>query len=193
MKKYPEEIEKQMKRYYQTLSEKDRRRYAAIEAIKLEYGNRSYICELFCCDYKTVAKGIKELRNEKILLQQRVRQEGGGAKAKVKTELGLKQAFLNVLKEHIAGSPTNEKFRWTNLSQKEIAKKLEEQGFKVSVNIVKQLLNENKFGHRKASKTKAGKQCIGRDEQFKKIAWLKENYLQNGNPVISMDTKKKNQ
>ena len=68
---------------------------------------------------------------------------------------------------------------------------VQEEGFDVGVRIVKQLLKEHNFRRRKALKTKAGKQTKNRDDQFKKIGWLKESYHQNDNPVLSMDSKKK--
>lgn len=64
MQPYPAPIEARMQRYYQSLSEKDRRRYAAIEAIKLGYGGQVYIRQLFGCHVKTLATGESEHRNE---------------------------------------------------------------------------------------------------------------------------------
>jgi len=55
MKSYPLAIEQHMHHFYQTLSEKDRRRYAAIEALKLGHGGITYICQLLDCDYSTIA------------------------------------------------------------------------------------------------------------------------------------------
>ncbi len=192
MKKYPTKIEKQMKKYYKSLSEKDRRRYAAIEAIKLDYGGKGYICKLFGCDYKTVAKGIEELENEKISQNTKIRKQGAGPKEAIDKYEGLTETFFKVIRKHTAGSPMDEKIKWTNLTQKEIAEKLKEQGFDVGVKVVKKLLKKHDFHSRKAFKGKTGKQCENRDEQFQKINWLKEAYDQNQNPVVSMDTKKKN-
>lgn len=61
MQPYPVEIEQQMQRYYESLSEKDRRRYAAIEAVKLGYGGISYISRLLGCHYRTITLGMDEL------------------------------------------------------------------------------------------------------------------------------------
>jgi hypothetical protein len=55
-----------MKKLYSSLSEKDRRRYAAVEAKKLGYGGISYICSLFLCDDKTVKKGMREPTRPKL-------------------------------------------------------------------------------------------------------------------------------
>jgi hypothetical protein len=58
---YSPTIEKQMQSYYESLSEKDSRRYAAVEAKKLGYGGVSYTSRLFGCNYRTIVKGIEEL------------------------------------------------------------------------------------------------------------------------------------
>ena len=67
---YPEEHEEVMTSYYDSLSEKDRRRYAAVEAKKIGHGGQSYICSLFGCDDKTVKKGIVELQDKEALNQE---------------------------------------------------------------------------------------------------------------------------
>ncbi|MDQ7046478.1 MAG: hypothetical protein Q9M39_02240 [Sulfurovum sp.] len=77
MKKYPKEIEEQMLNLYKSLSEKDRRRYAGIEATKLSHGGINYICEIFECDYSGVSRGQKELRTELDKDNKRQREEGG--------------------------------------------------------------------------------------------------------------------
>jgi len=191
MKGYPSEIEEQMQRYYQTLSEKDRRRYAAVEAIKLGYGGKGYICKLFGCDYKTLSRGIEEIQDKNIVDKAGIRRPGAGQKPAIENQ-GLTEAFFRVLAKHTAGSPMEEKVKWTNLTRKQIAEKLEKEGFQLSVTVVKKLLDKHNFCRRKARKTKSGRQTENRDEQFQKIDWLKEAYNKSHNPVLSMDSKKKN-
>lgn len=75
---YEAEVEEAMQRFYETLSEKDRRRYAAVEAAKLGHGGRVFIAELFGCDPDTVAAGardIERLPDDKA--EGRVRKKGG--------------------------------------------------------------------------------------------------------------------
>ena len=63
---YHASIEQGMKKFYDTLSEKDKRRYAAIESMKLPHGGISYISRILRCTRKTISEGIKELeRKEK--------------------------------------------------------------------------------------------------------------------------------
>lgn len=62
MIKYSTNVEAEMKKVYNTLSEKDKRRYASIEAIKLGYGGQSYISRLLGCSTKTIQRGMAELK-----------------------------------------------------------------------------------------------------------------------------------
>lgn len=192
MPPYPAEIESQMQRYYQSLSEKDRRRYAAIEAVKLGYGGQVYIRGLFGCHHNTLALGMSELENGTILEQERIRQPGGGRKSAFETIAGLDEAFLRVLEQHTAGSPMDETVKWTNLKRHEIAALLKEEGIEVSVTVVDQLLEKHNFRKRKAAKTQATGSSAHRNEQFEKIEQLRQSYEAAGNPVMSMDTKKEN-
>ena len=61
MKRYDPSTEQTLKRFYATLSEKDRRRYAGVEALKLGHGGINYISQLLGCDRNTVAQGIEEV------------------------------------------------------------------------------------------------------------------------------------
>jgi Rhodopirellula transposase DDE domain len=192
MQPYPAEIEAQMQRYYQSLSEKDRRRYAAIEAVKLGYGGQAYIRRLFGCHHETLALGLAELEDETTLEQERIRQVGGGRKSAFETTTGLDEAFLRVLEQHTAGSPRDETIKWTNLKRHEIAALLKEEDIEVSVTVVDQLLKKHNFRKRKAVKTLATGTSEPRNEQFETIERLKQTYQAAGNPVMSMDTKKEN-
>lgn len=180
-----------MKQTYAGLSEKDRRTYAAIEAMKLPRGGKTYIANLFGCSRNTVSKGISDLETPPDLLTQgRIRKKGGGRKKAIETIENIDDIFLKVIDDHIAGDPMDEKVRWTNLSRNQIASKMKEEGIDISVTVVKQLLKKHGFVKRKAMKTKSIGATKNRNEQFEKIAELKEQYLDVGNPVISVDTKK---
>ncbi len=81
--------------------------------------------------------------------------------------------------------------RWTDLTYEQIAGHLAEAGTPVSVPVVKQLLKKHGYVTRKAQKAKAMGGHPDRNQQFENIARLKREYLGSGNPVVSMDTKKK--
>jgi hypothetical protein len=124
MDPYSTEHEEDMVKLYLSLSEKDRRRYAAIEANKLGHGGIKYICSLFACDDKTIRKGVRELSDDDALSQVGIRKPGGGRKQSMESMKDLDETFLEVLRDHTAGDPMDEKVRWTTLSRSEIAKKL---------------------------------------------------------------------
>jgi hypothetical protein len=76
---YEKSVEKKMRRLFKTLSEKDRRRYAGIEAAKLGHGGIEYICGLFGIDPKTVRRGLEELEQEEDEAADGVRKKGAEA------------------------------------------------------------------------------------------------------------------
>jgi len=190
---YTQNTEEKMLKFYNSLSEKDRRRYAAIEVEKLGYGGISYISRILHCSDNTIYRGQQELIKD-IPNDHQIRAQGTGRKRLLDTMDGLDDAFLRVLDNHTAGSPMNEAIKWTNLSRTDIVEKLQEQDITISVTVVDQLLEKHGFRPRQAFKVEAGKKNIPqRDEQqFKNIEQLKQEYIDIGAPVLSMDVKKKN-
>lgn len=188
--RYTKEIESTMKMFFETLSEKDRRRYAAIEALKLGNGGQKYICEIFGCDPSTVKRGIVEFQ-EKISAGEPIRRPGGGKKKIIETMENINEVFIEILSKHTAGSPMNEGLKWTNLTQKEISDAFAQRGMHVTEHVVKQLLAKHGYVKRKMQKTVTVKATKNRNEQFEKIHELREEYEQSENPIISIDVKKR--
>ena len=189
---YTQEIEGFIKETYSQLSEREKRSYAAVEALKLPRGGKSYISNLIGCSRTTLMRGIEELKKPGKKPGNRIRKKGGGRKPTIETIENINQIFLKVIEDHIAGDPMNGKIRWTNLSHKKIAAKMKKEKINISVTVVKKLLKKHGFTKRKAIKSMAIGSSENRNEQFEKIVQLKEQYLADGNPVISMDSKKKN-
>jgi hypothetical protein len=79
MEAYSPDVEAKMKKLYGWLSEKDRRRYAAIEAAKLGHGGTEYIARLLACDPKTIRQGLAELDQADDPAAGRVRKKGVAA------------------------------------------------------------------------------------------------------------------
>jgi hypothetical protein len=191
MLKYPKEIEETMRQFYKTLSEKDRRRYAAIEASKLGYGGQKYICEILSCDAGTVKRGSEELQEGTDIPQGGIRRPGGGCKKIIEKIENIDEVFLEIVKDHTAGSPMDAEIKWTNLGQRAISKAFKEKGYEVSEHVVKQLLKKHKYVQRKMHKTRTVKETAQRNEQFENIKELREEYTKSENPIISIDVKKK--
>jgi predicted transcriptional regulator len=80
MERYKSDVEKLMAGFYNNLSEKDKRHYSAIEAIKLGHGGVKYIASLFKCSRQTIYTGIHELHENTLLSQGKIRRLGGGRK-----------------------------------------------------------------------------------------------------------------
>lgn len=149
---YPQAIEAQMQALYSRLPEKSRRLYAGVEALKLPYGGISYIARLLGCSRDTVLVGIKELKEAETLPQNRSRRTGGGRTPVLEQQPNINEVFLLLLKEHTAGDPMDEKVKWTDLTCAEISAFLAKKGFKVSRNIIRQLLKKHGYVKRKALK-----------------------------------------
>lgn len=187
---FEHQTEKKMILFYNSLSEKDRRRYAAIEAQKFGYGGTTYMSALFGCDEKTIRKGLSEFDDEEAMNREKIRSVGGGRNSKMEEILNINTIFLEVLSENTAGNPMNEDVKWTNLTKAEIIKMMAKRGIKVSRNIVRKLLKKNKFVKRKAQKSKSTTQHKDRDKQFKNISKARSEYESSDNPIVSIDTKK---
>jgi len=212
MEAYSSEKKERMRNFYNSLNEKDRRRFAGFEALQYGHGGRNYIASVLGCSRNTVSKGAlevsdlprkqvedsiraKDKRHPK-KKERRIRKKGGGRKPYyIKMGRELDEKFLEVLREHTAGDPMDEKVRWTNLTHQEIVKALcLEHDLVVSTTVVRKLLKKHGYRRRKAQKRLGFKQDIPyRNEQFETISRLKAEYLAAGNPAVSMDTKKKEQ
>ena len=188
---YEQTIENQMVVFFESLSEKDKRRYAAIEVLKLPYGGKSYIRDLLNCRFNTIDKGIKELKDNHLSDSRRVRKPGGGRKPCIESIVGIDELFLKILKDFTAGDPMDEKIKWTHLTYAEIIDAMSTEGIDISKPIVKKLFKRHGYVKRKAFKNIKLGTTENRNEQFENITSKKQAYEQQGNPVISVDTKKK--
>jgi len=195
MEPYPPEVEEGMRRLYHSLNEKDRRRFAGWEALRYGPGGRSYMARVLGCSRNSVSKGAGEVSGLPTgEVEQRIRAKGGGRKRyTVSWGAVLDEKFLAVLGDHTAGDPMDETVRWTNLTPGEIVKALRtEHDIAVSKFVVYQLLKKHNYRRRKAQKKSSLKPEIkNRNEQFEKIIRLKADFEAAGNPIVSMDTKKK--
>jgi hypothetical protein len=109
----------------------------------------------------------------------------------IEIDTTLDENFLKVLQDHTAGDPMSAKVKWTNLSRRQIARRMSELDTPVSRDVVSQLLRKHGYRKRKALKKKSMGHHRDRNAQFEKITRLKKKYLNAGLPVISIDTKKK--
>lgn len=204
MQHYSPEVEEAMRHFYAGLNEKDRRLYAGIEALKFGHGGKQYIAQVLGCSRNTVSKGALEASglssrevHEHIGQEKRKprnRKPGGGRRSYEK-KFGpeIDEKFLEVLRDHTAGDPMDEKVRWTDLTLAQMVAALaQDHHLHVSKTVVRKLLKKHGYRRRQAQKRATMKSEIPhRDEQFKNISKLRAEYETAGNPIVSMDTKKK--
>jgi len=103
----------------------------------------------------------------------------------------LVPAFHAVLEDHTAGSPMRAEVIWTDLTPREIQADLMEHDLYVSEDTVRQLLRDHGYRRRQMLKYLDMDQHPDRDAQFVNIARIKGEYLNSGDPIVSIDTKKK--
>ncbi len=133
MTPYPTHVKEEMKKFYETLSEKDKRRYAAVETLKFGRGGLKYIVQVLGCSRRTILRGLKELKGlpQGGGYKKRVRKAGGGRKGYEEKYPDIDEKFLDVLRNYTAGDPMDETVVWTDLYPWQIAKLLEEPRMKL--------------------------------------------------------------
>jgi hypothetical protein len=189
---YPPEVAARVRAFYTTLSEKDRRRYAAVEARRLGHGGIEYLSEVLECSRRTIERGLNELDQlPHDPAAGRVRRPGGGRKKKVAAEPQLEHHLQSVLEVRTAGDPDAEEVAWTDLSPRQIAAVVTALGTPVSPPVVRDWLKEQGLALHQIAKVLEGGAHPDRDAQFQRISALKTEYLDAGNPVFSVDTKAK--
>lgn len=190
---YSPEVRGYMVRMYHTLTEKGKRHYAGIEAIKLGHGGIGYICELFALHRDTVSQGIKELKEDSLPPNDRTRRAGGGRKKKaVDEDEQTLLKFSETVDTYRAGCPMNEHVRYTYLRPGELAQRMKaDHDLSLSNYLILRLLAALGMKSRRLSKTGTARQVEGRNEQFEYISKLIKEYRAAGYAIYSVDGKKK--
>jgi len=172
------------------LSEQGRRLFAGVEAITAGWGGISVVACATGLSRTTVARGVKDAENPQRLESGRIRKKGGGRKRRVETDLTLRKDLEDLLEPHTRGDPESP-LRWTSKSVRKLAMELKKMGHKTSHRMVASLLREMDYSLQANRKTTEGKQHPDRDAQFKYINRKAKKQQKMGQPVISVDTKKK--
>jgi hypothetical protein len=171
------------------LSESQARWYVAREALAQGRGGLKAMYELTGMSRPTILKGIRELQQQKELPRERVRQQGGGRKRLEESDPGLQAALERIMEENTAGDPMS-LLRWTNKSTVRIAEELTRLGHSVSDETVRRRLAEMGYSLQANAKN-LEESAAGRDQQFRYINRQVKQYLAGQEPVLSVDTKKK--
>src|SRR5436190_16758868 len=175
------------------LNERQRRLLLAAEARLLGHGGVRAVARLAGVSESTVRKGVFELEEGlNPFPGGRARREGGGRKSAAGLDAGLVPALLALVEPDERGDPESP-LRWTTKSLRHLAAELTRQGHVVSAPTVGRLLRENGFSLQGNAKTLEGDQHPDRDAQFRYINQQARDHQAAGEPVISVDTKKREQ
>ncbi len=176
-----------------TLNEAQARWYIAKEAINLGRGGLKRMYELTGLSRPTILKGMKELKSGQDLskvAQGKIRREGGGRKRLANLDPALVKDLTHIMDENTAGDPMS-LLKWTGKSTRNIADEMVNLGHSMSAMSVYRMLKEMGYSLQANVKTKEGKEHPDRDSQFKYINAQVKDFIKSKAPVISVDTKKK--
>jgi hypothetical protein len=173
------------------LNEAQARWFVAREVLARGRGALKAMHEATGISRPTILKGIRELRAKKGLpAGERVRRPGGGRKRLEALDPGWERALDRIMDENTAGDAMS-LLRWTNKSTARIAEELTRQGHPTSDETVRRRLRELGYSLQANVKTQEAGSGAGRDEQFRYLHRQVKKYLARGEPVLSIDAKKK--
>lgn len=172
------------------LSERQRRAWLGVEAREIGRSGVRVVAEAAGVSPDTVRRGRDELDDPQPLQVGRSRRPGGGRKRAEVLDPELVQALDNLVDPESRGDPMTP-LRWTSKSLRTLAKELRSQGHDVSDTLVQRLLHEAGYSLQANAKMVEGKQHPDRDGQFRHIHDTVAEFARGGDPVISIDCKKK--
>ena len=175
-----------------TMCEKQKRQYLASEAALLGYGGVSLISRITGVSRVTIARAMHELDSDQFKQHSRQRAAGGGRADHTALDGELARTIEEIVSEATYGSPMTV-LKWTTLSLRKISRILEEKySLKASHSTVQKVLKKLGYSRQANKKMKqVGSPAPDRDEQFRYINSKAEEFINAGQPVISVDTKKK--
>ena len=189
------EIKQRFSQLEAWLDERARRLWAAAESAAHGRGGISLVARASGVSRRAIAVGLAELKKKPDRSQRRhlpIRQKGGGRKKASLKDPNLLLDLEKLLEPVTRGDPQSP-LRWTCKSVRNLADELRAQGHEVSHMLVAELLHQQKYRLQATHKTKEGSSHPDRNAQFEYINAKATEFLNSGQPAISVDTKKKEQ
>lgn len=183
-------IESKYRGLQDELSEFTRRRWAAVEAVSLGWGGVSAVSAATGLAHSTIRRGIRELNSGSAPPGARERRQGAGRKRIDVLDPRVRVSLERLVEPESRGDPQSP-LRWTCKSTRRLAKELTAQGHPVGPTTVRQLLKAAGYSLQANRKTREGKSHPDRDAQFRYINRRVKAQQRQGQPAISVDTKKK--
>jgi transposase len=184
------EIKQRFDRLANELNERTRRLLAASEAMTIGRGGITLVSRATGLSRKAISLGIKQLQEKTSISPGRIRSIGGGRKKTVSKDLSLDEDLEGLVEPVTRGDPESP-LRWTCKSVRTLAEELNRQGHQVSHQLVSELLHELGYSLQANRKTREGSEHLDRNAQFEHLNAQTRLFLAQGEPVISVDAKKK--
>lgn len=187
------EMEIHKRKYQQllpALSERARRLVVAADAQSRGWGGSQFVHQASGISLPTIRKGMRELKAGVTLPENRDRQAGGGRKRITETDQTLEADLLALVADAAHGDPES-LLQWTNKSLRVLSTELKKKNHTVSHTKAGHILKANHYRLQGNKKTTEGTDHPDRDAQFQYIRAQAQHHLDAGDPVISVDTKKK--
>ena len=172
------------------LNERSRRLFAAAEAKAIGYGGVSAVARATGISRRVIAAGLAEMGDPDAGCVKRIRRSGGGRKRAVDKDTTLVRDLEQLVEPVSRGDPESP-LRWTCKSLRQLAGELSRQGHQVSHTLVAELLQDLGYSLQANSKILEGAAHPDRNAQFEHINVQAQEFQSQGQPVISVDTKKK--
>jgi transposase len=183
-------IEERFKRLRGVLDERSRRLLVAAESEAVGWRGISTVAKATGVSRQVIRQGIAELKQSAVLPERRIRRSGGGRKSAVELDPSLKTDLEELLESTTRGDPESP-LRWTCRSVRNLEAELKNKGHAVSHQVVADLLHELEYSLQANRKTNEGASHPDRNAQFEYVNNKVKQYLGGKEPVISVDTKKK--
>ena len=189
-----EVAEEQLAEFFSTvlplLDERQKRMVVGAGAKMLGRGGVSLVSRAAAVSRNTVITGARQVASGETASSPRIRREGAGRKALIDKDPDLLLELDDLVSPEARGDPMSP-LRWTSKSTYNIAGALKAKGFTISPRTVGALLGEMGYSLQGTSKQKVGAQHVDRDAQFRHINDTAVAFMKDGQPVISVDAKKK--
>ena len=176
-------------RIYGSFNELSRRLWAANESISIGYGGIEIVSRATGISRPTIHKGIEEIEESRYP-KDRTRRSGGGRKDLAVKNPDIATKLRELIEPSIAGNPQSS-IIWVSKSLRHLEAEMNASGYAISYAKIGHILHDEGFNLKGNKKTREGKSNPDRNEQFQHINDTAIVFMENNDPVISVDAKKK--
>jgi len=185
------ENQKDWLKFFSILDEAKKRQFAAIMAKELGWGGITTVSNITGMSISTIRKGIREIESgDQMTSTTRIRKAGGGRKKITIKDPKIVEDLEGIMAENTLGDPMS-LLRWSIKSTYTIADELKRLGHSISAETVRRVLLEQHYSLQANVKSKEGGVGLDRDAQFRYISSQVKQFSLDGDPVISVDAKKR--